>query len=187
MNRQKYATLLRNTRKIHRTTGVVLMVFFLVIAITGLLLGWKKNITAIQAPTERGQATDPSAWLPMDSIISIANAELARLEGERMNPEIDKLDARPGKGIVKVIYAQHYHSFQIDAASGEVLSVEVRNSDLVEHLHDGTWVDNALGNPNGIFKLVYTTIMGTALMLFVFSGFVLWYGPKAMRRQKQLA
>lgn len=40
--RQKQAKTLRIFRKVHRTTGALLFVFFFVVAITGLLLGWKK-------------------------------------------------------------------------------------------------------------------------------------------------
>ncbi|HRF24762.1 MAG TPA: hypothetical protein PLR98_11385, partial [Chitinophagaceae bacterium] len=41
--RQKQASVLRVFRKIHRITGALLFVFFFIIAISGLLLGWKKH------------------------------------------------------------------------------------------------------------------------------------------------
>ena len=42
-SRPGQAKLLRLTRKIHRTTGALLFVFFLFVSVTGLLLGWKKK------------------------------------------------------------------------------------------------------------------------------------------------
>jgi succinate dehydrogenase/fumarate reductase cytochrome b subunit len=41
--RQNQAKLLRTFRKIHRTTGAFLFVFFFFVAVSGLLLGWKKH------------------------------------------------------------------------------------------------------------------------------------------------
>jgi hypothetical protein len=36
------------------------------------------------------------------------------------------------------------------------------------------------GNP---IKLVYTTVMSIALLLFTITGFWLWLGPKRMKRR----
>jgi len=41
-NKQQQAKILRLFRKIHRTTGALLFVFFFIVSITGFLLGWKK-------------------------------------------------------------------------------------------------------------------------------------------------
>lgn len=41
--RQRQAKLLRVFRKVHRATGALLFIFFFIVAITGLLLGWKKT------------------------------------------------------------------------------------------------------------------------------------------------
>ncbi len=40
--RKKKAKSLRVSRKIHRTLGAVLFIFFIFISVTGALLGWKK-------------------------------------------------------------------------------------------------------------------------------------------------
>lgn len=183
MNRKKHAAVLRYTRKIHRKTGVLLFVFIAVVAITGLLLGWKKNVNGLQKPTQKGISTVVKEWLPMDSLISIANRELIKHKGPDISLDINKVDARPDKGIVKVIYEDHYYSLQVDASNGAVLSFEYRMSDLIEQLHEGTWVDNQLGLPGGVFKLFYTTTIGIALLTFTISGFWLWYGPKVMRKK----
>ena len=162
--------------------GIFLFAFFLVISLTGLLLGWKKNIDYLQTPTQKGVAKDVSAWLPMDTLIANANLALEKKWGRKLSTEIDKLDARPDKGIIKVIYKNHYNSLQIDAATGEVLSYESRTSDFIEQLHDGSYIDDLFGLPGGIFKLFYTALLGLALTAFAVTGFWLWYGPKVMRK-----
>ncbi len=42
-NRQSQVKTIRTSRKIHRTTSILVFFFLFVIAITGILLGWKKN------------------------------------------------------------------------------------------------------------------------------------------------
>ncbi len=181
MDRKKHASILRGTRNIHRKTGVILFLAFFLVAITGLLLGWKKNVDMLQQPTAKGSSENLSEWLPMDTLIIIANKELM-VHNADISLTISKVDVRPDKGIVKVIYEDHYYSVQIDAVTGAVLSYEYRTSDLIEQLHEGTIVDNYLGLPNGIFKLFYTSILSLALITFTITGFWLWYGPKVMRR-----
>ena len=36
-----------------------------------------------------------------------------------------------------------------------------------------------------IIKLVYTSIMGLALIIFTLTGFWLWYGPKLIKKNKK--
>ena len=182
MDRKKHASILRSTRSIHRKTGIILFIAFFAVAITGLMLGWKKNVDVLQHPTAKGSSKILSDWLPMDTLVAIAHYEMKARNGGDISLELSKVDARPDKGIVKVIYEDHYNSVQLDAVTGEVLSYEYRTSDLIEQLHEGTFIDNYLGLPNGIFKLFYTTILGLALITFTVTGFWLWYGPKVMRK-----
>ncbi len=87
--------------------------------------------------------------------------------------------------MVKIIFKGHYYSLQLDAETGEVLSHEYRTSDLIEHLHEGTFIDKLFGLPGGIFKLFYTTVLGTAMVVFSVTRFWLWYGPKIMWRNNK--
>ncbi len=52
--------------------------------------------------------------------------------------DVDRLDVRPGQGVIKV-QCKNRWEVQVDAASGEVLQVEYRRSDLIESLHDGSF------------------------------------------------
>ena len=157
-----------------------MFVLFFVMAVTGGLLGWKKHSELMPA-TQRGASGNPTDWQPLHRLAPLASAALLDREGVGAN--IDRMDARPGKGIVKFLFDAGDWEVQLDATTGEVLSVGRRHSDWIERLHDGSAVDDWLGIPNGIFKVAYNTVMGGALVLFTVTGFWLWYGPKRMRQR----
>ncbi len=185
-SRQKNAKILRVFRKIHRWTGALLFLFFFIVAVTGLLLGWKKHSNGIiLSKTYEGTSTNLSEWLPLDSLTTIACDLLHAKVSPDLSTELDRIDVRKNKGVVKFIYANHYWGLQIDGATGELLAVERRRSDFIENLHDGSVLDNYLNTNDGQIKLVYTSIMGLALILFTVTGFWLWYGPKRMRKQQK--
>jgi len=160
--------------------GASLFLLFVVVSISGLLLGWKKNSNGILlAPTQKGTSVDLKDWLPLDSLHQIALKAAAKQFSE--NPDLERIDVRKNKGIIKFIF-RNYDGIQIDGATGKVLLYENRNSDLIENIHDGSIIDHLLGTDEW-FKLLYTTIMGLALLVFTITGFWLWYGPKRMRKQ----
>lgn len=166
--------------------AVFLFIAFFIMAGTGLLLGWKKNSGGlILAKTEKGTTTDLSDWLPLSELQSNAVIFLHDSVNSKFSTEIDRIDVRPDKGIVKIIFTDHYTGLQIDGATGRVLKVEQRRSDLIEHIHDGTIVDRWLNIENGWIKLIYTTIMGFALILFTITGFWIWWGPKQLHKMKE--
>ncbi len=184
MERKQQASILRVTRKIHKTAGITLLGFVILLGVSGILLGWKKNVSLIQKPTLSGQSSNAKFWLSTDSLISLSHAALLNFD-HSLSTDLNKIDIRPDKGIMKMIYDQHYYSIQIDATTGEILSIEHRTADFIEHLHDGSIIDNQLNLPGGLFKLFYTTLMGLALLTFSVTGFWLWYGPKRMRKQTE--
>lgn len=178
--RKEQAKILRTTRKLHRVTGIFLFLFFFAIAITGLLLGWKKQ-SGLLPPSAKGISTNPTSWLPVDSLQQRASAYLATMDNE-LSDDIDRIDIRPGKGMVKFVYARHFWELQLDCTTGALLQKSRRNSDIIEKIHDASLLDYRLNTGDWI-KLIYTTIMGLALILFTVTGFWLWYGPKRMRKQ----
>ena len=182
----KSANLLRILRKLHRQIAIFLFVFFLIISITGLLLGWKKNsFGIILPPTAKGVSTDLRTWLPFDTLQTIAVTTLHDSISKTLSSEIERIDARPSKGIVKFVFTDDYWEIQLDATSGNVLQINRRKSDILENIHDGTILDVLFNTKNDQFKLSYTTIMGMALLALTGTGFWLWYGPKRIRKQKQ--
>jgi uncharacterized iron-regulated membrane protein len=172
-------------RKIHKWIGSSLFVFFFIISVTGLLLGWKKHSGGIILPkTENGISNDLKTWLSYDSLNTLAIQTLRdSLPGNR-SPVLDRIDARPEKGIVKFVFKNHYTEIQLDAATGKPLSVNRRTSDIIEQIHDGSILDFAFSTENGQIKLGYTTITGLSLLFLTITGFFLWLNPIRIRNQK---
>jgi uncharacterized iron-regulated membrane protein len=172
-------------RKIHHTLGSFLFVFFLLISVTGLLLGWKKHSGGLILPkTERGISSEMTTWLSYDSLNKIAAQALQdSLPG--LSPELDRIDARPDKGIVKFVFKNHYTEIQLDCTSGAVLAVNTRTSDIIEQIHDGSILDFTFKTGNGEIKLGYTTITGVSLLLLTLTGFFLWLNPIRIRKMRK--
>lgn len=185
-SRKQQAKILRNARKIHRIMGIFLFVFFIIIAISGSLLGWKKHSNGNLLPkTTQGTSDNVAAWLPLYELKNIANQAITDSISSGLSIRLDRIDIREKKGILKFKYQDHLNEVQLDGVTGKVLQIGVRRADLIEQIHDGSIVDDYLKLPNGIFKLVYTTIMGVALFLFSATGFWLWYGPKRLKQSSR--
>ena len=182
-SRKKQAKILRFFRKVHRTTGSFLFVFFFIIAVTGFLLGIKKHSGGIILPkTKKGTSTELIDFLPLDSLQNNATLYITKYLKESNHIEIDRIDVRPEKGVVKFTFKSNFYEVQLDGATGTLLQIDLRRSDVVEKIHDGSIVDYYLGFESGVFKLFYTIMMSLALMIFTITGFWLWYGPKRMRK-----
>ena len=96
----------------------------------------KKEFAFLQPPTAKGQSTIPS--ISFDQLLSIANTvEQAQIISW---DDIDRLDVRPSKGIIK-IRSRNRIEVQVDSQSGEILHVATRRSDLIESIHDGTFFE----------------------------------------------
>ena len=177
---------LRLFRKVHRLMGAVLFIFFFVVAITGVLLGWKKNTNGWLLPaTTKGTSTNLAVWKPIAQLHSIADSVLLHCVDKNLALELDRIDIRKDKGIVKFVYAKHYWEVQLDGATGQALQVNLRKSDFIEDIHDASYLDAYFNTKGEPIKLTYTLIMGVALFLFCATGFWLWYGPKVLRNKKR--
>ena len=183
--RQQQAKTLRIFRRIHRITGACLFFFFLFVSVSGVLLGWKKHSGDLILPkTYKGSSTQLNQWLPIARLHDSAIAAYEEHINDTPSPQVDRMDVRASKGTIKFTFKDVYWEVQLDGATGEVLHVGQRNSDFIEQLHDGSYVDRLLGSDLGAFKLFYTTVMGSALFVFCVTGFWLWYGPKRMRASR---
>lgn len=174
----------RDYRKLHRFIGSGLFLFFFVVAITGLLLGWKKHSGGYILPiTEKGSSAILSNWVSFDTLSLVAEQAIKqKLQGAVA--EIDRMDVRPDKGTVKVSFKNNYYEVQIDGATAKVLAINLRKSDIIEQLHDGSILDFAFNNNSGTIKVVYTSLLGFGLLTLTISGFWLWYNPKRIRKMK---
>lgn len=184
--RKKQAKVIRLFRKIHRLSAISLFAFFFIVSITGLLLGWKKHSAGvILSKTYSGTSTDFNKWLPLDSLYTIAGKALHHDVSNSLSLELDRMDIRKEKGVAKFVYKNHYWGVQVDGATGQILHIGRRNSDLFENIHDGSILDKYFETSNGQIKLLYTNIMGLALLTFTITGFWLWIGPKQMQKNSR--
>lgn len=181
-DRQQLTRWVRLARTIHSWVAIVLVLFFLVVASTGLLLGWKKHSNNTILPkTEKGISDQPTDWLPMDTLYWIAYNTMRAEISTTMDSSLQRIDIRPHKGIAKFIYNEGFWGVQLDLTTGEVLAINKRYSDIIENFHDGSVLDYWLGTNDEQIKLSYTTIMGISLLTLSLSGLLLWLGPRYIR------
>jgi len=185
ITRKRQAKILRTFRKVHRLTGSSLFVFFFCISVSGVILGWKSNSAGVILP-ESANGTTPQleAWLPISTLHETACNYLLDSISNDLSLTLDRIDIRKEKGIVKFVFKEHFWEVQLDGASGALLSLEKRHSDFIENLHDGSVLDTLFNTTGQPLKLIYTSIMGTALFVFTITGFWLWFGPKRMKIKK---
>lgn len=162
-------------RSLHRWIGVCIAIFLLIVSLTGLMLGWKKHVDILQPLTQQGASSNISSWKSFEEIAIAAQQALSSLKN--VSTEVDRLDVRPDKGIIKVLFKKSYWEVQVDGRTGKVLSIGQRHSDWIEHIHDGSIITDG-------FKLVYTNIIAIGLFALAVSGIWLWYGPKVIRKSK---
>jgi hypothetical protein len=148
----------------------------LITSITGVMLGWKKNVELLQPATLKGGALDVTKWVSFERVSQSALRAIDSVTNEKNS--IDRLDVRFDKGIIKVLFTKGYWEVQVDASSGKALSVAQRHADWIEHIHDGSIISD-------FFKLIYTNYIGWGLLFLSITGFWLWYGPKVIRKAKQ--
>ena len=130
-----------------------------------------------------GTSTDLKDWLSVDSLSKNATKIFRDSISQTRSLDLDRIDIRQDKGMVKFIFIDDFWGIQHDGATGDLLHIERRRSDFIEKIHDGSILDYYLNTNNGEIKLLYTTVMGAALLIFTITGFWLWYGPKRMRRK----
>ncbi len=171
-------SLLRRFRTWHSLAGLALLLLLLVSSLTGMALAWKKNVAALQPPTHKGSSLDLHAWIPVGETAAIARQALQQHLAASSPYPIERIEARPDKGIWKVIFDRGYWEVQVDGSTGRVLSVARRHSDWIEHLHDGSLFGEAV-------KLVSMNALGLGLLLMIVTGFWLYYGPRRLRAAKR--
>ena len=161
-------------RKIHRWVAFAAALPVLVILCTGILLQLKKAFPWVQPPEQRGGGSAPV--ISFEQILrvcqSVPEAEVQTWE------DVHRLDVRVSKGMLKV-WCMNNYEIQLDSATGEVLQVAFRRSDMIEAIHDGSWFHDLakywLFLPVGICLL---GLWGTGMYLFVLPYWVMWRRPK---------
>ena len=175
---KSYILSLRKGRVVHHWLGTTLALLLFISAVTGVLLAYKKEVGLIQPPTQKGQSVELSNWIPLDQIAAFAIEGLVEHQPEQVHNPVSRMDIRPDKGVIKVLFEKGYWEVQVDGKTGAVLSVARRHSDWIEALHDGSIIGD-------LFKLLSMNFLGIGLLFLIGTGLWLWYGPKVIRRKKQ--
>ena len=167
-----YKFLNKWTRKLHRWGAVLIAVPLLIVIVTGLLLQLKKQLPWVQPPMQTGSVVEPVVQWEAMLLACAADSQA----GIKSWADIDRLDVRPDRGIVKV-QAKNRWELQLDLGTGKVLSSTYRRSDLIESLHDGSFFSEPA-------KLWIFLPNGLILLGLWFTGIYLWYLPFLAKRRK---
>jgi len=155
-------------RKMHRWAAIIIALPVIIVIISGVILQVKKEFDWIQPPTQRGSGSEPA--LSFDKILDVVrNVPSVGLTNWN---DINRLDVRPGKGIIKV-RGNNDWEVQIDSKTGDVLQVSVRRSDFIESIHDGSFFHESF--KLWVFlpsALILAGIWGTGNYLFICLFFV---------------
>ncbi len=131
-------TLSALSRRLHRWGAFVVGLPFALVIASGLLLQVKKQVPWVQPPERRTAVAVPG--LSWEAILAAAQA-VPQAQVQRWE-DIERVDVRPAKGILKVITASRWE-LQLALADARVLQVAYRRSDLIEQLHDGSFFGEA--------------------------------------------
>ncbi len=161
---------------IHKWTGIIAALFFAVTATTGFMLLIKKRVAWIQPPTMDGGNGGVESFITNQELFEIVfsqdHADFQSLE------DIDRVDFRPNQQVFKVRSEHNHSELQISAVTGEVLISSWRPSDLIEQIHDGSFLAGWIHD--WVMPLV-----SFALLFLVFSGLWLWIEPKLRKRRRK--
>ena len=160
-------------RKIHHWGSIVVAVPIVIVLVTGVLLLLKKEFTWIQPPTVKGE--QKGLALEFDQILAVART--VPEAGIETWADVDRLDVRPGKGMLKV-RAENSWEIQIDANTGAVLQVAYRRSDLIESIHDGSF----FGDYAKLWVFLPSALVLIGLWI---TGMVLFFHPYLVKAGKR--
>src|SRR5688500_8009736 len=111
------------SRKLHRWGALTIAIPFLLVLLTGLLLQVKKQVPWVQPPEQEREAGGP--LVAHERLLEIARS--VPQAGVRGWEDIDRLDFRPSKGVVKVL-ANSRWEMQVDLRTGELLQAAYRRT-----------------------------------------------------------
>jgi len=160
------------TRRVHRWGAIAIGLPLMLVIGSGILLQVKKQFPWVQPSEQRTAVPTPS--VPWDVVLAAAKAMPdAGVTGWE---DIDRVDVRPGKGILKIITHSRWEA-QLALADGAVLQVAYRRSDLIEQLHDGSFFGDAA-------KLWIFLPSGIVLFALWATGLYLWVLPWLTKRKR---
>ena len=155
----------------HLWVGVIFTVALLSISITGILLNHKRAL-GLMPDVKNTSASLFTNALPLAELALRARAAAGPVVG---NTEIDRMDVRPDKGLVKVRFSDNASTeVTLDIFSGKSLHVGIRGDVFLEKLHSGeTFGDNGI---------ILSDVSAIALTILLLSGYWLWLVPRWRNR-----
>lgn len=107
-------------KSIHRTIAICLFIFFFIVSVSGFF-AWLEKRQAYWLPHKKVFPQTLAIGVPVDSLHKLAVKYLHDSVDEGLSPELDRVDIRPSRGIVKFVFMNHYWDIQLDYTSGEPL------------------------------------------------------------------
>jgi uncharacterized iron-regulated membrane protein len=160
-------------RKSHRWGAVIVAGPFLIVLITGLILQLKKEWHFVQPPTQKGTAQQ----LDISFAQILAQSQQVSEAAIKTWEDVERLDVRPDKGVIKVQAKNHYE-IQLDSQSGEILQVAYRRSDWLEAMHDGSWFHESA-------KLYIFLPAAVIVLVLWVSGIYLFFLPVVVKMARK--
>jgi uncharacterized iron-regulated membrane protein len=161
-------------RKVHYWISIAVALPALVIFCSGILLQMKKQFAWVQPAELRGSGHEPR--LEFFHILEICRKIPQAQVSEWA--DINRIDVRPSRGMLKV-WAKNNWEVQIDIATGQVLQVAYRRSDMIEAIHDGSWFHENV-------KLWVFLPVGMTLLALSLTGLYLFWLPIFVRRRQKV-
>lgn len=169
-------------RKWHRLFAIPLLLFIVIMSVTGFLLTWKDELGFKPSTT-----TVNSDGRSLISLTEIEKNAVSYIDSLKLSNDINRIDYRPRKGIAKVRFEDHFTELQIDCYTGEIISEATRTADVIEMIHDGSIIDYLIDSNGTPTKLLYSTSIALGLLFLSISGFWLWLKPKQIKKNKSKA
>ncbi len=172
----------RLNRTIHYWGALLCAIPIVIVIITGVLLLLKKDIEWVQPASARGVGNHP-----VISFERIINSVRSTHNGADVEwADINRLDVRPGKGLVKVRLKNNWE-IQIDATNGHILAENYRRSDIIEAIHDGSFFHEKA--KLGVFlpsAIILFVLWMTGIYLFVVTEISKYKKRKRYRFKREL-
>jgi len=161
-------------RRTHAWISICFAVPLIVVILSGILLQLKKQLPFVQ-PVERSGVTHEPVATPTQYLEAINQG---KQDGEVTWKDIQRVDIRPSKGIAKVILKSDVE-YQIDLGTGHILQRELRMSDFIESLHDGSFF------AGDISKLGVFLPAAIGMLLLWLSGIYMFWLPVISKWKKK--
>lgn len=165
-------------RKAHRFVAIPLLLFIVIMSISGFLLTWKDEL---QLKPSSGSSSGKGKLI---SLSQIEETAIHYVDSLKLSNVINRIDYRPNKGIAKIRFEHHFTELQIDCYTGAIISQKTRTADIIEMIHDGSIIDYLFNGKEHPTKLFYSSIISLGLLFLSISGFWLWLKPKQIKKNK---